>query len=91
LQVGELSEPSAVRVGEKKEAYRILKLVSRSEPHFADITTDYSKIQQAAESEKRQQLLFDWVKKKRKQFYIRLDPVFNTCDFAQKWNINQTN
>ena len=91
LTIGDVSEPNAVRVGDKKEAYRILKLVSRTEPHFADITTDYSKIQQAAESEKRQQLLFDWVKKKRKQFYIRLDPVFDACDFAQQWNINQTN
>lgn len=91
LKVGEISEPNPVRVGDKKEAYRILKLVTRSEPHFADITTDYSKIQMAAESEKRQQLLFDWVKKKRKQFYIRIDPAFDTCDFAQQWNINQTN
>lgn len=88
MKPGEISEPAVVRVGDKKEAYRIIKLVSRTEPHFASLETDYSRIQQAAESEKRQTILYEWVKNKRKQFYIRIAPEFGTCDFVKEWNIN---
>jgi peptidyl-prolyl cis-trans isomerase SurA len=85
LKEGEISDPVLVRAGEKKEAYRIVMLRSRTKPHVANLDDDYQKIMAAAENEKREKRVQDWIERKRKSFYVRIDPMFNACDFANDW------
>ena len=85
LKEGEISDPVLVRAGEKKEAYRIVMLRSRTKPHVANLDDDYQKIMAAAENEKREKRVQDWIARKRKSFYVRIDPMFNECDFANDW------
>lgn len=89
MQVGTYSEPALVRIGEKKEAYRLIKLVNRSEPHYANLKDDYSRIQMAAEAEKRDKIISDWIKKKRVNYFIKIDPLFKTCNLEAEWGIKQ--
>jgi peptidyl-prolyl cis-trans isomerase SurA len=85
LKEGEISEPVLVRAGEKKEAYRIVMLRSRTKPHVANLDDDYQKIMAAAENEKREKRVQDWISRKRKSFYVRIDPMFESCDFVDDW------
>ena len=85
LREGEISEPVLVRAGEKKEAYRIVMLRSRTKPHVANLDDDYQKIMSAAENEKREKRVQDWISRKRKSFYVRIDPMFHDCDFVNDW------
>jgi peptidyl-prolyl cis-trans isomerase SurA len=85
LKEGEISEPVLVRSGEKKEAYRIVMLRSRTKPHVANLDDDYQKIMSAAENEKREKRVQDWISRKRKSFYVRIDPMFQDCDFVNDW------
>lgn len=86
MQPGDVSLPTLVRVGEKKEAYRLIKLVSRTDPHRANLKDDYNRIQMAAEAEKRDKILSEWIKRKKKNYFIKIDPMFNFCNLEEEWS-----
>jgi peptidyl-prolyl cis-trans isomerase SurA len=85
LKIGEISEPVLVRNGEKKEAYRIVMLRTRTEPHAANLKDDYQRIMTAAENEKRERKIQDWISRKRKSFFVKIDPEFQNCPFQVNW------
>jgi len=85
LKLGEMSEPVVVRSGEKKEAYRIVMLRSRTEPHVANLEDDYQRILTAAENEKREQKVRDWIARKRKSFFVKINPDYSWCTFINDW------
>ncbi len=86
MKIGELSDPVPVRVGEKKESYRIVTMKARTEPHRANLKDDYQKIMQAAEAEKKQKLVSEWIQRKRQSFFIKIDQEFVNCPFQNSWN-----
>ena len=85
LKLGEISEPIVVRSGEKKEAYRIVMLRSRTEPHVANLEDDYQRILTAAENEKREEKVRDWIARKRKSFFVKINPDYSWCTFINDW------
>lgn len=86
LKTGEISDPVLQRMGEKKEAYRIIKVVERLDAHLANIEKDYQRIQVAAENEKREKLIREWIGRKRKSFYVKIDDEFSNCNFRNDWS-----
>jgi peptidyl-prolyl cis-trans isomerase SurA len=88
MKIGELSDPVPVRIGEKKESYRIVSLKARTEPHRANLKQDYQRILMAAENEKKEKLVKDWIERKRQSFFIKIDPEFSDCPFKNSWNSN---
>ncbi len=86
MKIGELSDPVPVRVGEKKESYRLVTLKARTEPHRANLKDDYQRIQLAAEAEKKEKLVREWIQRKRQSFFIKIDPEFVNCPFQNSWN-----
>jgi len=84
-KVNEVSDPSLVRVGEKKESYRLVSLKARTNPHRANLKDDYQKIQQAAEAEKKDKQVRNWINRKRQSFYIKIDKEFSNCPFDNPW------
>lgn len=85
LKLGEISEPVVVRSGEKKEAYRIVMLRSRTEPHVANLEDDYQRILTAAENEKREEKVRAWIVRKRKSFFVKINPDYSWCTFINDW------
>jgi peptidyl-prolyl cis-trans isomerase SurA len=88
MKIGELSDPVPVRIGEKKESYRIVSLKARTEPHRANLKQDYQRILLAAENEKKEKMVKDWIERKRQSFFIKIDPEFSDCPFKNSWNSN---
>ena len=88
MKIGEISDPVPVRIGEKKESYRIVSLKARTEPHRANLKQDYQRILLAAENEKKEKLVKDWIERKRQSFFIKIDPEFSDCPFKNSWNSN---
>lgn len=86
LKIGEMSDPVQVKEGEKKIGYRILMLKARTEPHKANLKDDYQRILLAAENKKKEQRVDDWIKRKRKDFFIKIDPQYSDCAFQNNWN-----
>jgi hypothetical protein len=51
---------------------------------------DYQKVLIMATSEKNKRQVHDWIKKRSKITYIKLDPQFN-CKFENEWIISEAN
>jgi peptidyl-prolyl cis-trans isomerase SurA len=85
LKLGEISEPQLVVMPDGSKAYRLLRLLLRTEPHKANLKDDYRLIQQAAEGKLRAEAIDDWVKDRLSGTYIRLAPEYVQCPFSHDW------
>lgn len=85
LPVGRISPPLLTVTGDGKNAYRIVVVKTRTVPHKANLKDDYQKIQEVALSEKQNKTLSDWVEKKRKITYIKLNEDFSNCPALDHW------
>lgn len=71
--------------GSGKTGFRILHLLAEREPHKADLSRDYEKIQNAALNQKKQEKLIDWVIDKKDKTYIFIADDFKACESIDKW------
>jgi peptidyl-prolyl cis-trans isomerase SurA len=85
LKVGEFSQPVPMKTEDGKQAYRILYLKSRSDPHRANMKDDYDFIQQAALKQKQNNTTQEWVKKKAIVTYIHIADEYKNCKFNYQW------
>ena len=85
MKPGEETQPVLWQKQDGSQAYRIIKLLSRSEPHRANLKDDYQKIQDAALQEKQEKILNNWIDKKIKKTYVKVDDDFNSCKFENNW------
>lgn len=85
LKVGEMTRPAVFDMYGGKKAVRVLYLVSKTEPHVADLSTDYQRIMQAALANKQNKAMEQWVFSKKDELYVRIDNAFKDCDFKVKW------
>ncbi len=85
MQVGRISKPFEFRGPDGDTYYRIVQLQSRSEPHKADLSLDYSRIQKATIDAKNNEFINEWVNNKVNATYIDVDTQFHGCPILQKW------
>jgi len=88
LEVKEVSAPVQFQTQEGKDAYRILYLRSRTEPHKANLKDDYDKIQEWALEQKKQDLISEWVQDKSENTYVRINDSYDECTFMNSWKMN---
>jgi peptidyl-prolyl cis-trans isomerase SurA len=85
LKIGEMSEPVIMRSPAGDQAYRIVKLRYRSEPHKANLKDDYQLLQEMARRGLSDEALSKWLDKYIKTTYIRLDEDLGECTFEREW------
>ncbi len=85
LKVGEYTKPIPYTTADGKKSYRIIKLLTRSEPHRVNLKDDYQRLQNQAISTKQQTLLLNWIKKKKQTLYIKVNAPYTDCTF--KYNL----
>jgi peptidyl-prolyl cis-trans isomerase SurA len=88
MKVGDVS-PVIQYVVDGKQAWRIIYLKSRTEPHKANMKDDYSKLLNMATYSRQKKSIEDWIAKKSKSTYIKIDNEFNSCKLEYNWTINQ--
>ena len=87
LEVGEVSDPVPMTTNENKDAFRLVMVKKKIDPHRANLKDDYSLIQSWALNMKKQKAIGKWVAEKASKAYIRLDENFADCEFYYNWNI----
>lgn len=87
MVIGDLSKPMPFAAADGKRGYRILKLKNRIDPHKANLKEDYQRISLMANQEKKKELIKEWIKKRSKITYIRLDKDY-ACKFENNWTIS---
>ena len=84
MKKGEISEPFESTNMKGKPEIKIIKLLSKTEPHIADISTDYQQISNLAKEHKKEEIISEWIKKIQKTTYIKIDDSFYNCNFKYK-------
>ncbi|MDF2448280.1 MAG: parvulin-like peptidyl-prolyl isomerase [Bacteroidota bacterium] len=87
MKVGDVS-PVIQHVGtDAKQAWRIIYLKSRTEPHKANLKDDYIRLLNMATFERQKRAITEWIAKKSKTTYIKIDSEFNSCKLEYNWTI----
>ena len=81
LKVGELSAPFQMINERGKTVCAFVKLKNRTEGHKATITEDYQVLKAVVLEKLRNQRLHDWVVKRIKSTYVRINDRYRNCDF----------
>ncbi len=89
MKPGEISASVPYTTEDGTQAYRVLYLKLRTEPHRANMKDDYNKIQEWALENKKAKVTAKWIETKSKTAYIRLGDKFKTCDFKYKWTFTE--
>lgn len=86
MSVGDVTTPMNYTGIDGKPGYRILTIISRSEPHKMNIKDDYAKLLQMAIYERNKKEIKDWIEKRSKLTYIKIDPEYN-CQLEYNWTL----
>jgi len=85
MQVGDISAPIEFYERGPDPIYRLVKLMSRTSPHQADLGIDYNKIRQAAIQAKQAKHFGDWMENKVNSFYSYVSDDYASCPNLQNW------
>lgn len=85
IEVGDITSPIAFKSQSGDVLYKIFQLQSRTSPHRANLSQDYSKIRSAARESKRNETFSTWLKNRIRDTYIEIDPSYHDCESIQKW------
>jgi len=89
MTVGSVSAPVGFTNEEDQQAFRLVKLVQRTEPRVANIQQDYDFIQQLALQEKRRRAILSWVKTRLPNTFVFIHESFRHCDYELDWLRNR--
>ncbi len=85
LEINEVSAPFEFRDQTGEIFFRIAQLQSRTSPHKANLSLDYSKIQTAAIQAKQNESIAEWVREKIEATFILIDPLYDNCPSLAIW------
>ncbi|MBL8000960.1 MAG: peptidylprolyl isomerase [Flavobacteriales bacterium] len=85
LKVAQIGEAQAVTLPDGTQAYRVIRLNSRTEPHRMNLKDDYELILQATEGRKRQEVIDKWIGVHIADTYVRVLPDYAGCRFDHPW------
>ncbi|MBC7862356.1 MAG: peptidylprolyl isomerase [Bacteroidia bacterium] len=85
MELNDMSTPLPYLNRDQKQAFRIFYLKTRIPPHKANLKDDYQKLQNLAQQQKQQKVMQEWINKKIKTTYIKIDPYYNQCKFNNNW------
>lgn len=85
LKPGEISGSVPFTTDDGTQAYRLLYLKSKTQPHKANLRDDYNRIQDWALEDKKQKAIGTWIAQKAKTAYVRIGDRFGGCDLEYEW------
>lgn len=85
MQVGELSKPFIMKDPKRnRDIVAIVKLTNRIEGHRANLSDDYQMIKGMYEESQKSKIISDWIEKKIKDTYVRIEDGWRNCDFTHE-------
>jgi peptidyl-prolyl cis-trans isomerase SurA len=85
LKIGEASRPIPMDTEDKRKAYQIITVKTKSTPHVANLNTDYDIFQNMGLMTKKNEAMDKWAKERVKTTYIKVNDAYMGCDFYKKW------
>lgn len=85
MKEGEVFKPVPSQERDGSKGYRIIKLITKTEPHKATFENDYSKVQAAALANKQNSTTKKWIEGKVAHTYVKFEDEYGSCNFQNKW------
>jgi peptidyl-prolyl cis-trans isomerase SurA len=87
MKVGQLSMPIKFENIQSGEVvYKVIKLISRTDPHAANLKDDYHKIQNATLERKKAEHMETWVESQIGEIFINISDDYSSCPGTDAWN-----
>jgi peptidyl-prolyl cis-trans isomerase SurA len=82
MNPGDISEAFIMKDAAKnKDVVAIVRLTNRVPGHRANLSDDFNMIKEMYETHQRQEILKEWLEKKIKDTYVRIEDGWSGCDF----------
>jgi peptidyl-prolyl cis-trans isomerase SurA len=85
MKINSVSKPIEFRDDGGDYFFRLVKLMSRTTPHKANLAQDYAKIQKAAIESKRNEIVNKWVDERIRKTFILIDRTYQGCINLEPW------
>lgn len=87
MQPGEISDAFIMKDPKRdRDIVAMVKLTERIEPHKANMSDDYQLIKNMYESSLKAKIVNDWIEKKIRDTYVRIEDGWDNCEFKnQGW------
>jgi peptidyl-prolyl cis-trans isomerase SurA len=84
MKINEISEPFITTDESGNQIIEVVKLISKTDSHKANIGEDYQLISDQYLEKKKNDAIQDWISKRQSKTYIRIDDTYSNCDFKFK-------
>lgn len=85
MQPGDVSDAFIMMDPKKnREVVAIVKLTNRIEPHKANLSEDFQQIKSMYENAQRDKIISEWLSKKIRQTYVKIEDGWNDCTFQNE-------
>ncbi|MDE5886747.1 MAG: peptidylprolyl isomerase [Muribaculaceae bacterium] len=81
MSPGDISEAFVMKNNKNKDVAAIVRLTNRIPGHRANLSDDYNLIKKMYEDHCREEILKEWLEKKIKETYVRIEDGWNNCEF----------
>ena len=86
LEINEITDPFPMTALDGTKAFKIVKLLTRTDPHVANLREDYTKIKMAAVEQQKSIFIETWLKENVTSTYIWIDPMYRDCPALEIWS-----
>lgn len=85
LEVGQISKPFIMKDPKRdRDIVAMVKLTSRTPAHKANMSDDYQLIKNMYEASQKQEIIKNWIEKKIKDTYVRIEDGWDECEFEHE-------
>ena len=84
MQPGDISEPFIMRSKTDREIVAMVRLTNRIDAHRANLADDFQTIKNMYENSRKQAIVDEWLAKKIKDTYVRIEDGWRGCEFEHE-------
>ena len=90
MEQGQISETGYFQSQDQREAFRIVRLDKKFEPHKANLDIDFTRIKGFALQEKQSRIVEEWKEEKLVETFVKINTGYFSCDQTlANWNSNR--
>ncbi len=86
LELNEITDPFPMTAMDGTKAFKIIKLLTRTDPHVANLKEDYTKIKMAAVEQQKSIFIEKWLMENVSSTYIWIDKMYRDCPALETWS-----
>jgi len=84
MNINEISKPFKTLDDKQRPVYKIVKLISKTPAHKANMRDDYVELSNQFMATKKEKTLDKWIRDKQSGTYVHIDDSYVNCNFKYK-------